>query len=195
VSASCALPEWCPWLPAEMSTSVDTFAGALLPSFADDVNHYRPASPRRYFSSSCRMRSICCRFHSLWASPSEEGVSYQASSILRITDIGVARRLKANTFAWFQTRAPRAVSPSCTRAARTPGTLLATMFAPLPVQQQTMPSSASLAATASATRPHTSRIHHGGRHTSQPPQRLQPVFQAAAPACRTLGHTVPRPTP
>jgi hypothetical protein len=36
-----------------------------------------------------------------------------------------------------------------------PGTLLAAMLAPVPVQQQTMPSSASPAATVSATCPHT----------------------------------------
>src|SRR5215218_1004382 len=116
----------------------------------------RFTSTCRYFSSSCRMRSICLLFQSLWASPSEKVLSYQASRISRITGIGVARRLKANTLAWFHTRAPRAVWASCTKAARMPGTLLAAILAPVPVQQQTMPSSASPAATVSATCAHTS---------------------------------------
>lgn len=61
----------------------------------------------------------------------------------------VARRLSASTFAWFQTRAPREVSASWQSAARTAGTLLAASAAPVPVQQQMMPSSTAPSATLS----------------------------------------------
>ncbi len=64
----------------------------------------------------------------------------------------VARRLSARTFASLYRRAPRAVSASPQSAARAPAILLAAIDAPVPVQQQTMPWSASAAATARATR-------------------------------------------
>ena len=62
----------------------------------------------------------------------------------------VARRLRASTLAWFQTRAPRAVSESAQRAARMPGTLFAARHAPVPVQHMTTASPAAPVATASA---------------------------------------------
>ncbi len=63
----------------------------------------------------------------------------------------VARRLSASTLASFQVRAPAAVTASPQRAARTPRTLLAAIEMPVPVQQQTIPTSARPAATASPT--------------------------------------------
>ena len=62
----------------------------------------------------------------------------------------VVRRLSARTFASFQRRAPSAVAASAQSAARMPGTLLAAIDAPVPVQQQTMPCSARPSATSRA---------------------------------------------
>src|SRR2546427_1042014 len=56
--------------------------------------------------------------------------------------VDVLLRLSANTFASSHVRAPFAVSASQHRAARTPGTLLAAMVTPVPVQQKTIPLSA-----------------------------------------------------
>ncbi len=50
----------------------------------------------------------------------------------------------------FQRRAPAAVAPSAQSAARTPGTLLAAIDAPVPVQQQTTACSARPSATSRA---------------------------------------------
>jgi len=51
----------------------------------------------------------------------------------------------------FHLRAPVAVSASAQSAARTPGILLAAIEMPVPVQQQTIPTSARPEATASPT--------------------------------------------
>ena len=64
--------------------------------------------------------------------------------------LGGARRLSASTFASFQRRAPAAVDASAHSAARTPGTLLAAIEAPVPVQQHTTPCSARPSATSRA---------------------------------------------
>jgi len=56
--------------------------------------------------------------------------------------VDVHLRLIANTFASSHMRAPFAVSASQHRAARTPGTLLAAIVTPVPVQQKTIPWSA-----------------------------------------------------
>ncbi len=62
-------------------------------------------------------------------------------SFRRATSSAVARRLSAKTFASFHFRAPRAVSASAHSAARMPGTLLAAIDTPVPVQQHTTPTS------------------------------------------------------
>src|SRR5205814_2332819 len=60
-------------------------------------------------------------------------------------------RLIARTFASFHSRAPRAIHGSQASAARTPGTLLAAMAVPVPVQHITTPRSTSPWATAAPT--------------------------------------------
>src|SRR5919202_1367252 len=71
-------------------------------------------------------------------------LSNQASRISLSTGALVARSDNASTFASFQRRAPRAVSASPHRAARTPATLFAAIDAPVPVQQHTTAWSAQL---------------------------------------------------
>ncbi len=61
----------------------------------------------------------------------------QASRISASTASDVVRSDRASTLASFHLRAPAAVSASPHRAARMPGTLLAAIDAPVPVQQQT----------------------------------------------------------
>ena len=90
------------------------------------------------------------------ASPSSASAENQASSISRATVSDVPRRLRQSTFAWFQARAPRAVSASPQSAARTPGTLFAAIDTPVPVQQKSTPWSASRSATRRATASATS---------------------------------------
>ena len=63
----------------------------------------------------------------------------------------VNRRPSARTLASFHLRAPRAVSGSVHSAARTPGTLLAAIETPVPVQHHTMPRSARPSPTAAPT--------------------------------------------
>ena len=81
-------------------------------------------------------------------------VANQPSRISSSTGSEVERRLIASTLASFHVRAPRAVSASAHSAARTPATLFAAIDAPVPVQQQTMPCSASPSATSRAARSH-----------------------------------------
>ena len=85
------------------------------------------------------------------ASDRSNGVARKASSISLATDTEVSRRPIASTFASFQRRAPLAVSASVHRAARTPWTLLAAIDTPVPVVQQTTPSSALPSVTARPT--------------------------------------------
>src|ERR1700687_6025009 len=66
-------------------------------------------------------------------------VSNHASQISLATASGVARRLNTSTLASFQRRAPLAVSASAHSAARIPGTLLAAIETPVPVQQNRTP--------------------------------------------------------
>src|ERR1700682_5093099 len=72
-------------------------------------------------------------------SASSGPVSSQASQISLATASGVARRLITRMLASFHLRAPLAVSASPPRAARTPGTLLAAIDTPVPVQQNSTP--------------------------------------------------------
>src|SRR3954469_24636889 len=74
----------------------------------------------------------------------------QASRISASSASDVARRLSARTFASFHVRAPAAVAASAHSAARIPGTLLAAIDAPVPVQQQTTACSARPSATSRA---------------------------------------------
>ena len=88
----------------------------------------------------------------LSTSPGSTSVSARNARTTSAATAGVVARFdSASTLASFHRRAPVAVSASAQRAARTPGTLLAAMETPVPVQQQTMPASASPAATASPT--------------------------------------------
>ena len=82
---------------------------------------------------------------------SSGSVVRKASSISRASSAEVSRKPRARTLAPFQRRAPRAVSASVHRAARTPGTLLAAIDTPVPVQQHTTPRSARPEATSSPT--------------------------------------------
>src|SRR3954453_11011843 len=76
--------------------------------------------------------------------------SNQASRISASSGSLVRRSDSASTFASFHLRAPRAVSASSHKAARTPATLLAAIDAPVPVQQQTTPCLARPSATSRA---------------------------------------------
>src|SRR3990170_963739 len=75
----------------------------------------------------------------------------QASRISLATAGDVLRRLIARTLASSQRRPPLAVSASQHRAARTPGTLLAAIVTPVPVQQNRIPWSARPLDTSRAT--------------------------------------------
>ena len=84
---------------------------------------------------------------------------------------GVApSRAMASTLAPFHRRAARAVSASLQSAARMPGTLLAAMLTPVPVQQKTTPASAAPWATSRATCSATSG--QGVAVASTAPQRI-----------------------
>src|ERR1700752_3649690 len=76
--------------------------------------------------------------------------SNHASRISSNSASEVARRLRASTLASFHLRAPAAVAASPHRAARIPGTLLAAIEAPVPVQQATIACSARPSATSRA---------------------------------------------
>src|SRR4051794_17554324 len=90
------------------------------------------------------------------ASAGSGTVANHASSISCATCGLVRRRLMTRTFASFHRRAPPAVSASVQSAARTPRTLFAAIDAPVPVQQNRTPVSASCVATCSPTRRPTS---------------------------------------
>ena len=87
---------------------------------------------------SSRIASTCATFARSSASL-EGATANQASRISSSTAADVARSESASTLASFQRRAPAAVTASPHSAARTPGTLLAAIDAPVPVQQHTMP--------------------------------------------------------
>src|SRR2546421_9059106 len=92
----------------------------------------------RYFESSFLARSI-----SSASTPVLMGLlENHASTISFATAVDVVLRLIAKTLASSHMRAPFAVSASQHRAARTPGTLLAAILTPVPVQQKTTPWSA-----------------------------------------------------
>jgi len=86
------------------------------------------------------------------SSGSTSPVAKKAATISRATATEVRRRPRANTLASFQRLAPRAVSASVQRAALMPGTLLAAIETPVPVQQHTTPTSAAPDATTRPTR-------------------------------------------
>jgi len=86
--------------------------------------------------------------------------------------------LKQSTLASFHSRAPPAVAASPQRAARMPGTLLAAMLTPVPVQQQRTPKSTSLCATASPTHRPTDG------HASSASGARAPKRRTAWPCCR-----------
>src|SRR5713226_10163535 len=91
----------------------------------------------RYFESSFLARSI-----SSASTPVLMGsLENHASKISFATAVDVLLRLIAKTLASSQSLAPFAVSASQHRAARTPGTLLAAIVTPVPVQQKTIPCS------------------------------------------------------
>jgi hypothetical protein len=104
-----------------------------------------PAPEGRYSSS------IAFSLATFSASPGSAGAENQASRISLATISEVPRRLMQRTLAWFQARAPRAVSASPHKAARIPGTLFAAMDTPVPVQQKSTPWSATPVTTDSAT--------------------------------------------
>src|SRR5437660_1605819 len=85
------------------------------------------------------------------SSGSTSAVSSQASTMPDTSPAGVFIRPIASTLASFQRRAPRAVSASAHSAARTPGTLLAAIDTPVPVQQQSTPPLTARWATSRAT--------------------------------------------
>ena len=95
------------------------------------------------------MRSRCRMFAA--SSGSADGPAANHASRISPSSAGdVVRSDSASTFASFHLRAPAAVSASPQSAARMPGTLFAAIDAPVPVQQQTIPCSASPAATSRA---------------------------------------------
>ncbi len=117
----------------------------------------------------------------------------------------VSRRLSASTLASFQRRAPSAVGASRQSAARTPGTLLAAIEAPVPVQQATTAWSARPSATSRAAaslahaqssrspprrrREGSAHVHGGAAHRAA--ADAMPVSSSAATEIR-IGHLVRR---
>src|SRR5690606_26513225 len=97
-----------------------------------------------------------CSLAMLTASSASASVARNAAIISSASAGEVRRNPRARTLASFHRRAPAAVSGSVHRAARTPGTLLAAIDTPVPVQQHTTPRSAPPPATASPTRRPTS---------------------------------------
>src|SRR5581483_5866012 len=98
----------------------------------------------------------------------------------------------ASTLASFQRRAPRAVSASVQRAARTPATLLAAIDTPVPVQQQTTPRSAAPDATASPTARPTSG--HGSPSPTTTTSTPRPARSALTASVSGVRSSVPNAT-
>ena len=99
---------------------------------------FRACRAMRYFESSFLARCM-----SSASTPVLMGVlENHASKISFATAVDVLLRLIAKTLASSHRRAPFAVSASQHRAARVPGTLLAAIVTPVPVQQKTIPWSA-----------------------------------------------------
>ena len=121
----------------------------------------RPCRPASSAANRLRGLPISSTCRTLATSPASVlgAASNQPSRISSSTASLVVRRDSARTLASFHLRAPRAVSASAQRAARTPATLLAAIDAPVPVQQQTIPCSARPSATsrAAASLPRPSR--------------------------------------
>ncbi len=90
---------------------------------------------RAYFAS----RLLALRISSASIPVATGWLKNQASRISFAIAVDVLLRLMANTFASSHNRAPFAVSESQHRAARTPGSLLAAMLTPVPVQQKQNP--------------------------------------------------------
>src|SRR5262245_8534659 len=82
------------------------------------------------------------------ASSASGPVVRNASSISSASEGDVSLSPSASTLASFHRRAPAAVAASVHSAARTPGTLLAAIDTPVPVQQHTTPAATSPPATA-----------------------------------------------
>src|SRR5690349_13086579 len=102
-----------------------------------------------------------------------------ASRISPSSASDVDRRLSARTFASFHWRAPSAVAASAHRAARIPGTLLAAIDAPVPVQQHTTACSARPSATSRAA----ASQHHA--QSSRSPSARAPWTTASWPRARS----------
>src|SRR3954449_6754233 len=87
-----------------------------------------------------------------------------------------------STFASFHLRARSAIQGSHASAARTPGTLFAAIDVPVPVQQNSIPSSASPAATERATRAATSGHRSRSRTVTSWPRLRSSSTTASATA-------------
>src|SRR4051794_24902882 len=113
----------------------------------------------------------------------EGAAANQASRISSSAASEVRRRERASTLASFHRRAPSAVWASPHSAARTPGTLLAAIETPVPVQQQTTPRSARPPATASPTaRPTSGQGSSSATTTTSWPRSARPPLSAAVSA-------------
>src|SRR5438067_6049506 len=126
------------------------------------------------------------------ASPGSGSVARNASTISRATVGDVRRSPRARTLASFHRRAPRAVSASVHRAARTPSTLLAAMDTPVPVQQHTTPRSAWPSATASPTRRPTSGQGSSSTSTttSWPRSRSDSTIESVRGKCSSVPNAI-----
>src|SRR5437870_5273830 len=128
----------------------------------------------------------CSTFAIVARSASSGAVSSHASQISFATATGVARRLITRILASFHFRAPLAVCASPQRAARMPGTLLAAIDTPVPVQQKSTPCSHAPDATRSPTSCPTSTQSIGWplsgpcNSTSRPPRRRGSLYDYAA---------------
>ena len=109
----------------------------------------------------------------------------QASRISASTASEVVRSDSASTLASFHLRAPAAVSASPHSAARMPGTLLAAIDAPVPVQQQTTAWSARPSATSRAA---ASDAH---AQSSRSPSASAPCRTGSWPRSRSCATTAP----
>src|SRR3954462_8451940 len=117
--------------------------------------------------------------------PALAAPSNQASRISSSSASLVERSDSASTFASFHLRAPRAVSASPHKAARTPGTLLAAIDAPVPVQQHTTAWSAAPSTTSRAA----ASLAHA--QSSRSPSAQAPCSTGAWPRLRSSSTPAP----
>src|SRR5437870_2611397 len=147
------------------------------PALGQSLLPFSALPPGRAPKGARYLRSSAFTFSTFASSLASASAENQASRMPLAASSDVLARLRQRTFAWFQARAPRAVSASAQSAARIPGSLFAAIDTPVPVQQKSTPKSdlpsATRSATASATSGQGLASPAGGPNsaTSAPPRR------------------------